>query len=220
MKLKDYIALGERIELCIGRERYKSVVQDIPAERELLALHPLDARNLPIHLEAGEKFRIAYCRPNAMYEFTGEIVQRSREQGVAIVRIAVQDEEPQKVQRRTGFRFAHWMPVSLELLSPVAGRDSRYQLTTANISEGGMLVRSPVELPAGTVAVVTFRLEDGNGEEISLRACVRRAFPCEQDPKAWMLGLEFLSITQKERTRIARFIIKEQMLRRAEERGI
>lgn len=218
MKLTDHIVLGDRIELCIGRECYKSVVQDIPAALELLALHPLDARNLPIHLEAGEKFRIAYCRPNAMYEFTGQIVDRSREQGVATVRILAQDEEPQKVQRRTGFRFAYRMPVTLELLTQVEGAQSRYQLASANISEGGMLVRSPAALPVDTVAQVAFRPEDGGGE-ISLRACVRRVFPADREPKGWMLGLEFLSIAQKERTRIARFIIKEQMLRRAEERG-
>jgi uncharacterized protein (TIGR02266 family) len=108
-------------------------------------------------------------------------------------------------QQRTAMRVAVKMRV--EIKEDVADKI----LTSVNISEGGMYLRTAEPLPGGTVLHVKFTLPYDT-EAISLAAEVVRTLPLGQQLESEPgMGLHFTGILEKDLIRVRNFVQWETM---------
>lgn len=218
MDLQTLLTLGERIELRIDRQSYRSVVQDVPGPADLLALHPLDKRNLPVHLDYDVDIDVIFFRANGQFTFKSRLESRARVGNVAVVRLTVPEgEEPAKMQRRNGYRLPYVMTVTIRPINPAVPMEDEYKVVTVDLSEGGVQIEFPRMIGLGTMFNVEFPLFiDGMVEDFSLRAAISRMLPPEEIGGPWRLGLRFTDCPEDVRRRLARFILLEQVNRRME----
>lgn len=215
MDLQTLLRLGERIELRIDKQGYRSVVQDIPTQNDLLALHPLDRRNLPVHLEYDVDIDVIFFRPNGQFSVKTRLESRARVGNIAVVRLFAEEQEPLRVQRRNGYRLEYPMDVTLRPVNPTVPMEEEYVVRTVDISEGGMQIQFPRMIGLGTQFDVEFSLFiDGKSEPFLLRGAISRMFPPEEIGGPWRLGMRFVDSGEDTRRTLARFILLEQVNRR------
>lgn len=215
MKVNETLMLGERIELRIEKNDYRSNVQDIIDESTFLVMHPLDQRSIPMHLDMDDVLGVIFFRPNGQFLFRARVQGRARIDGVPMVRLRAETGEPEKFQRRNGFRLDIATQVTMRPLSVTGDLKEVYRIQSLDISDGGMQVLVDQMVPLGTVFEISFRLDEDDLELVELRASVRRVIsPEDVEDKRWKLGLEYLNCTDATRRRISRYILREQAARR------
>ncbi len=214
MDLRTLLRLGERLELRVDKLSYRSGVQDIPSAGELIASHPLDRRNLPVHLDPDQDVDVIFFRENGQFVFATKLLGRARVGNVAVVRLAVGKGEPVRFQRRSGYRLPLTRPVTMRPLNPSMNLQEEYHTFTTDLSESGLQVEFPSMVGIGTVFEVDFSIEMDAFEQIGLRAAVCRMMPPEERGKPWRLGMRFLDCPEDIRRLISRYIMMEQVQRR------
>lgn len=214
--LSTFLTLGERIDIRLGEVGYRSSVQDILSEDELLALHPLDRRNLPIHIDHDELIDVVYFRPNGQFIFRAQLIGRGREESIAVVRLRALGA-PRQDQMRDGYRLSIASMVGLTPLeTDPSAQEEHYTVRTVDISQSGIQLEFPKMIGLGKV----FRLQmnitgtDDDRLNLTLRASVSRMLPPVTGGERWRLGLRYLDASEEVRDQIARFIMVEQIARR------
>lgn len=191
--------VGERVGLQAGGCWGHTVVQDVAGER--LALLGPESGELRDALRPGREVEVTYHDRQAMYR------SRYRVEGwqtgpVPLVWLSG-PREAVRVQRRQHVRLDVDLPVTVELAEgPVAGR-------TLDLSAGGLAAAFRAELPVGDRCPVVLSLPDGEvrGTAVVLRRLARP----EGSPPAY--ALQFVSLGEREREAIYRFLFHEMRLR-------
>lgn len=221
MSLNVHIMLGERIDLRLGKTEYKSMVQDIVDDHTMLVTYPLDTRGVPAPIDGDATLEVIYYRPNGQFFFDAKVIGRAKVNGLGLMRILVTGDSPRKLQRRNSFRFEYNTLVYMRLMDPPPDLKKVYPVYSRDISDSGMQISSPVLLPANTEVELNFALSTPDGDNLRIRATVRRQVDGEIPKNSqFFLGLEYKGISDSVRQKIVRFIMLEQVYRRGEKLGL
>ena len=214
MNVQTLLRIGERVDLRIDKQVYSSVIQDMPTETALVVLHPLDRRNVAVHLEYDIDIEIVFYRPNGQYSIITRLSGRVRVGNMALANLSVISQVPERLQRRSGFRLPYRAGVRMVPYRPAVPTDDVYTAFTTDLSEGGMQIEYPRMIGLGMQFDIHFTLVVDTAETLVVRGAISRMIPPDEVGGLWRLGLRFLECPEDARRAIARFILLEQVNRR------
>ena len=124
---------------------------------------------------------------------------------------------PEKIQRREFYRTPTAVSVEItvatdQILHLAPDKIRHFRTVTHDISGGGMSIRSETSMQVGTVVEARLSLPD---ELPAIKAPLKVANCVPMPPRGgkhfYRIGMDFLSLTEAERSRIIRYLIKVQM---------
>lgn len=169
---------------------------------------PTDAAGHPLRASPGEQVALTWTSESGLHEVTG-VLQEVDGHPVPCWVVSVRALGP-VVQRREGFR----LPVRLPLAVRTSAEDGAAVIegTVCDLSEGGLGLRLPAGAPlqAGAAVQVAFPLDDG---DVTAAAVLVRLGPAVDGERAG--GARFDEPGDELATRIRRYVLQEQIRRRA-----
>lgn len=209
MDLRTYLQVGERLDLELDTTSYKSIVHEIGNDNTVW-LSPPTRKGVPVILRAQQVVNIIFYRPDGLYAFEAELMGRAVQEQLTFLVFQARGE-PRKHQRRDCYRLQTSLEVSVALLEADKESNAPMEFTTytVDVSDGGMCIKSDYRISTG--AMLDCELTLGMYETIYVRCLVVRASWVPGSIEYYLLGLQFLDITDKMRRRLSKYILKEQV---------
>jgi c-di-GMP-binding flagellar brake protein YcgR len=214
------LAIGQHIEIGYLRSgegsTHKQQLDWLPTRVEdldeiggrLTVAWPTDHERRLIVVATGGALSVSASTPSdAMYS-AQVVVERVSKSGVPLLSLKV-DGAWQRIQRRSAVRLdvAVRPRVATSIVDEVR---KRLRLEVANISAGGVKVRSQDELHAGDLLELDFELVGLPGE-LHVQARVRRVNRQQRGTSIiWNAGCEFEGVSRRVVDRIVQFIFAQQ----------
>lgn len=192
---------------------YSCRIQDI-LDNSMEVTWPLDnGAPLSLHLEQVLDFSVV--REGNAYSFNGKVINIVKEPQPLVTVIVSSAIEP--VQRRQDFRLRCLIPI--EVVAVLAETSSglhqarlRLKTNTFDLSASGVSLHSATIIPSGTLPVIKLSLPDG-AQPLKLSCRVAHCFVSPENPEKYHIGIQFISLSDNDRTRIVRFIYRTQVKR-------
>jgi c-di-GMP-binding flagellar brake protein YcgR len=190
---------------------YRSRIENIIDDKMLITWPTFGGIRMLVHADQMLNFSLAW-EGNA-YSFTGLVDSTLSEPLPQVVIIISSDIF--RVQRRQNVRIKSL--VSIELSGEIRGASDSdasvpfFVKTTAfTISAGGISIRISKGIPDGTLLEAKIILPD---QEPIIKVPCRVVYsePVPNNPDLHLNGIQFLAITEKERSRIVRHIYRTQL---------
>ncbi|VBB08075.1 flagellar protein ycgr [Lucifera butyrica] len=190
--------------------KYHSRIEEITADRMMLAM-PM-SKGYPVLLRPGDIFEGKIIVKGNVYCFTSAFVDKK------IVPLPVwivsAPYDIKKVQLREFVRIDTILSVQVQSLSSEQ-QEISLNLQTRDISGGGVQLVGKQPINIGVRLALTLAVPDAgsvqaNGEVVRLEQ------PDLERPLFW-IGVKFLEIAEKDRSKLIKFIFKKQLERRKKE---
>lgn len=198
-------AIDARIELVCPRfpnARFLARVREVRSELLVLTL-PMVAGE-PMKLEPGERLSLRWTEEELVIA-----AFRGTEKGGLLAKVEILETLTR--QRRGFFRWAVPLPVRFTVRSE-DGRSPAQIAHTLDISGGGLCVPWNEPLEVGREIEIDLALDR---EPMHASARVVESRPNPDGPAAYHLALEFVRISEADRSRIVRFIFRKQWASRS-----
>jgi c-di-GMP-binding flagellar brake protein YcgR len=193
---------------------YHSRVEDASDERISISWPTEAGMRIPFHKK--ENLFLSFTRQDAVYGFHASVTETI--QGPIPMLILHATGEIQRIQRREYVRVISLVPVELSavMTTPSNSEDSQpnvlsIRTNTVNISGGGIAIHHKSPVPLGIIFQLALTLP-GHHEPLQLSARVVRNEAREDVNKNrfFLVGLQFLSIPERLRSRIVRHVFDVQ----------
>ncbi len=211
MHFDEIVTVGELMELQIGDLAVKTKLQDILENRRFTVFHPT-LKGVPIPLTRHDSVKICFYRSNGVFSYEAKIIDWYVNNKLQLCELEAVTEVV-KFQRRKSFRLPIMLSVTLRRLDGDEEEQSRtYKGRTVDISEDGMLLSCFQSFPSGTPISAEIRLPD-----MQTRVFKTQVLRCEtpfNDNDPHNMVLLFLNCSQHDRTFLARFIMRQQIIAR------
>lgn len=193
------------------RGRYVTRLDEVRAT-EVLLVWPTRRRVL-VRLKDGDAVLCRWHGPEGTFVVRTRVcrLQKGAVPMVAVDRVG----DVARVQRRAHVRVAVRIPVKFAVLAAsaqpaVAAAEPVEETATRDLSGGGLLVATRRQLAPGARLDLTL---DVAGQAVQVLGEVVRVTPVEGADRMWV-GIRFVSIAERERDAIVRFIFNQQRLLR------
>jgi c-di-GMP-binding flagellar brake protein YcgR len=207
----EIVTVGEIMEFQIGDLAVKTKLQDILENRLFTVFHPT-LKGVPISLTRHEIVKIWFHRSNGIFSFEARINDWYIKNQLQLCELEAITEIA-KFQRRKSFRLPIMLSVTLKRLDGDEEEQSKiYKARTVDISEDGMLLSCFQSFPSGTPVSAEIKLPD-----MQTRVFKTEVLRCEKpfiDNDPHNMVLLFLNCSQHDRTYLARFIMRQQIVAR------
>jgi len=188
-------------------EQYSSRIEEINDSSMVIAM-PM-SKGFPIILEPGAQFKGRIVINGAVFSFDSIFLDKRLEPfPVWIVSLP---ENIDKIQQRAFVRLSTKLPVSIVCLdNNQNGEEVEIPAWTRDISGGGMqlVVRKPLKV--GSNLHLTFRLLPDDPQIEAVAKVIRIEHP-QPDRDIYWVGVNFVVIAEKDRSRIIRYIFQKQI---------
>jgi c-di-GMP-binding flagellar brake protein YcgR len=190
---------------------YRCRIDDI-VDGKLVASWPTSAGiRMPVH--ADQMLNFSFVRESNVYAFAG-LVDSTAAEPLPQITVII-NSEIHRIQRRQNFRIRSLIPI--ELTGEIRGSSIKdenipifLKTTTHNISAGGVSIRSPKGFIEGSILETKIGLPD---HEPMIKAPCRVIYsePAVDNAKLVQTGMQYLTISEKEKARIVRYIYRAQL---------
>lgn len=214
MPVAKIFAVNSRIEIRLPGKTdfYTSRIEDVNNDKIIIAM-PMD-HGVPVYLGNGEYLYGKIIYEEQVYQFTSMLLEKKLTP-IPVWIIALPDKV-EKIQLRMFVRLPAMLQINVEQF---ADDDVECKVPlpfgecyTRDISGGGLLIVSKEPLAIGKKIKVTLLLEEN--ETIVAMAQVIRVNLASVENKTYLIGVKFLDLAEKDRTKIIRFIFKKQLERK------
>lgn len=207
MDIRNYLAIGDRLDIYINEELYKSQIEDIVSDDILIISHPMKKMSY-IRIAVNDEMQLLCNKDSGVLGFTGILVQKVSEDNFHQLMVKI-TSSLSKVQRRDFFR----LPISLKIgiiLSDFYDETREVIYTvTKDISAGGVCVWFNKHISLGTKLFCKIKID--NGDDVVLKATVVRVDVVSEPQGRYSLGIRFNNYDEKIRQRIIRFLFDSQI---------
>ncbi len=210
MELQKILNIGERIDVSLDNSSYRTVVEDIIGNDAIVVAHPM-YRNKLIYFEDEQEVTMIFYRPNGLFSFNGVLIDKYTEHNARLVSI-LPINEPTRIQRRRGYRLDIRIPIRMRLIDNDTGEFYEQSAETIDISEFGMLLAAEQQLPPETILDIRCKIA---GEMMEMRSQVMRSIPSETRKNIYNVAVTFFEMKNWMSMTISKFILDEQIRRRA-----
>ena len=212
----EFVEVNELLQVSVvddpDKRAYPSRVEDIAGQRVSIAWPTDSGMRIPFH--TGEKLSLTYVRQDAVYGV--EVMVDDTIHSPIPILLVHSISAVQRLQRREFVRVATMLAIELagkvDLPETAATRDEVLIIKThtIDISGGGVAIQHKWPLPVGTVFEI--RLSLPGASPLKLLAKVVRHEPRldAYQTRLFRIGLMFLSIPEKARSRIIRYVLEVQ----------
>lgn len=217
MNLYEDIRVGETLELRIGAITAKTKVERIDSRTTFVVAQPTH-KLLPLIFEENEEVQFSFFRENGIHSFRAIYAGRGTIDNFRVCGFEA-ISEIDKNQRRRSYR----LPVMLDITvrykreGDPAGIITAHA-TTVNISQEGLLFRMEEPLIVGGKVIVEIKLP---GSDLCiLNGAVVRFVQETEDKEKYLVAAKFMTLTKRDQTQLARFILNRQIQDRRKQQGI
>ena len=191
---------------------YPSRVDDILEDRVLIAWPTHRGVRVPFH--TGQELRVSFVRKDALYSFQATVEEETQR---PLPRLVLHpSDQPQRLQRRSYFRVqVHWL---IELVNTAPSDTAapnvdtsvvaHFKAHTHDLSGSGLSVRHASAIPIGSVFETRLIVPE-ELPALNLLCEVVRNEALGPDV-GYIVGLRYLSITERQRSRIIRHLMRAQ----------
>jgi len=196
-------------------EQYGSRIEEIAADELVIAM-PM-SKGYPVMLAQGQSFTGQLIIDGIVYQFISKLLRKNIHPiPVWVVSLPV---ELKKVQLRSFVRTSAMIPVQFKLILPLTNNDPEisadnptFNVQTKDISGGGLqlVTRQPFEIGAKGQLVID--IPEG-GIIMAIGEVVRVEQPQQENPVFWV-GIKFLEVQERDRSKLIKYIFKKQLEQR------
>ena len=207
--LKDYIQLGDTLDIEAGDVTTKTKVQDI-AENERFAVLQPTYKLVPVMIQEFERVRFTFYRSNGIFSFLAVLDEKIIRDNLRMYVFRLVSEIEKK-QRRYGYRLPVVLPAELKLLDQDGQSNEKlleYKAKTINLSEKGVLFSCFECLEVGTRLMINMRMDQ---TPLALLAEVVRCEPPLQKNDPYAIAVKFYDCSKRDQMFIGRYILKKQI---------
>lgn len=208
--LKDYIQLGETMDIEVAGVATKTKVQDLLDDDQFIVSQPT-VKLIPLVINANDSVRFTFFRPNGIYMFQAELVERVKKGNLSLC-IFKATSAIEKKQRRYGYRLPIILQLTVKTIAENDEKEIEYKAKTVNISEKGILFSCFKFFEKGTKLMVNLILE--KFDQLLLQAEVVRCEPPEQKTDPYLIAVQFCNCSKSDQMHIGRYILKRQIFER------
>jgi len=207
----DYFKSGVRVQIQRPSDSpaggFVCKVEDfVPEKREVLVHTPVE-NNRPVELNAGDRLSLRLMSDNAIYCFKATLVAHTDVDGFDVVRIHI-DDDGEKIQRRSAFRFNCAIPVNFSVIYTSGQKAEREQGVITDLSAGGTKIYTNKSLPMGTLLNISIPLGD---ELIVALGSIRSKVDMPEKSKfTYQYGVRFAMMPESDQEQIIQFMYKMQ----------
>ncbi len=214
---------------------YASVIYDLPSSHRIVATIPQDKGKLILMPVGMTVFLIAYGK-NGLHKCDVKIKERFKTGNTFLMSMEI-ISPVDKFQRRDYFRWNCTLGMDFRILpedvliksinaqtldyyiSRSGGEDSIYDAMLLDISGGGARFSSKVNIPVGSIILLTFVLE--NEYVFTQPIILAKLLGCEykDDIKLYENRVQFKEISKQERESIVKYIFEEERKTRKISKG-
>lgn len=211
---KEVLKIKLKIEVSQeeGTDLYFSSIQDFREEYFSIALPYRHSR--PLSLKVGDRVRITVPGDNEAFSFISEVIGQRRDP-IPLFDLAL-PERIERVQRRQFVR----LPVSIDVFLAEGGDQEEsltyFKVTTVDLSEGGMRIRTSHSYPLETYLWIKFTLpsKDSSIEIATKVRVIRTVVQYLDSGKFYEIGLEFVGLTNLQKDQIFAYVLKRMIEQR------
>lgn len=213
--IKKYISINEVLQVRIADDpespTHYSRINDIAEGKLVIAWPTYRGIRLLVHRDQ----MLAFCimRGEEPHEFGGLVDELDSAAKIPQITV-IPGSSVIRIQRRQNYRIKSLVPI--EIAGQV--RDAKdgslsafaYQVTTYDLSAGGIAILHSKRLPEDTPVEIRMALPDG-APIIKLPCRVIYSEAPADNPALYRTGMRYLAITEKERARIVRYVYRTQL---------
>ncbi len=204
--LKDYIQLGDTLDIEVGDVTTKTKVQDM-GENERFSVSPPTYKLAPVMIQEFERVRFTFYRSNGIFSFLAVLDEKIIRDNLRMYVFRLVSEIEKK-QRRYGYRLPVVLPADLKLLDQEDEKPTEYKAKTINISEKGVLFSCFERFDVGTRLMISMKMD---GALLALLAEVVRCEPPLQKTDPYAIAAKFYDCAKRDQMFIGRYILKKQI---------
>ena len=230
--LKDYIQLGQRVELQpVSRVKvqdngekskvYSSKVYDILSDERMEILMPFEQSKLVL-LPVNTEYEVFFYGEHSLYECVARIVDRYKSNNTYILLMEL-TTNLSKYQRREFYRFSSALDMETRALTEeeieAVEKNEKYyvpgvplkQGVIVDISGGGLRFVSSFAYEKGSLIYCTYRLQHKNENKIyEIVGKVLDVRPIEKKAGSFEHRVQYLNIDKTTREEIIQYIFEEE----------
>ncbi|MDD5017609.1 MAG: PilZ domain-containing protein [Eubacteriales bacterium] len=209
MRLNEIVVIGEIFEIKNKSLCVRTKLQDVPEGNQLVVLQPT-VKGIPVRAEEDTLFEFAFYRPTGLYTFLARMKESFKEDGIMLCRfVAVSDVR--KIQRRQCYRLPIVLNAAIRETDD-EGAEKQYKGKTINLSEKSVQLSCFTRFSEGTHVDVAICLSET--ETMTLQAKVLKCRKPAKKTEPYDILLLFQNYTEKDRTHISRYVLKQQIVAR------
>ena len=202
--------INQRLEIMLTNgdqaERYSSRIEEVTDEHLLIAM-PM-SKGYPVFLPLDENINIRIVDNGTVYQFTCTLV--SKRLHPLPVWVVTRPREIIKVQQRSFVRVRTSLPVEISIFDDETAQFSNpFQARSRDLSGGGIQLVSKEALDLAMKVQLAFELPEAG--PIVVNGEVVRIEKPHHDRDIFWIGIKFLDLAERERSKIIRYIFKKQL---------
>lgn len=218
-KKKHEIRVGDRVDVSLGKPTtYRTIIEDLLDGDRAVISTPLH-RGIPIILHRDEEISIYFYREVARFRVDAKVLDFVIEDNVSLV-IVKFTSEPVKQQRRSSFRCKAGFEVvyrySVDGPFPTRPRreDKECEVSafSEDISETGISLRVPSSFTLDETIYLKIFLKypQEDSPPFFITGKVRQVKAVGETKRYYIVGVEFVDISEEYRRIIARYVLVRQ----------
>ncbi|MDL2220617.1 PilZ domain-containing protein [Eubacteriales bacterium OttesenSCG-928-N14] len=212
MLVKDFLNIGEAMDLQVGEDSYRTKLQDVFDDETFVVLQPT-RRGLPIYMYVGQTVKCICYREDGIYEFEAEVRYLSPTTDDVRICTLLAISELTKLQRRAFYRLDGLLDVPLRLhITWEDGSVEEFEAEIMDLSATGMKFRCYKKLKPEMELSVEMELQ--KNDAIMLSAQVVRTENGTDNREPSVIAIQFINHSSKAQNYISQFILKKQIQRR------
>ncbi|MDR0271796.1 MAG: PilZ domain-containing protein [Clostridiales bacterium] len=178
----------------------------IPEKRQVLVHAPVE-RNRLVELKIGGNLMLRLLTDNAIYNFKATMVAYAEIDGFDVVRLSI-DDDGEKVQRRSAFRFNCAIPVTFSAIYSSGQQAEREEGVATDLSAGGAKIFTDKSLHTGYLLNISIPL--GEGLVVAFGDVRTRTELPDGSKFAYQYGVRFSMMPESDQEQIIKFMYKNQ----------
>lgn len=210
--LKEYIQLGEMMDIEVAGVTTKTKVQDLLDDDIFIVSQPT-FKLIPILINPKDDVRFTFFRSNGVYSFQAEFIERVKRENLSLCLFKA-ISKVEKKQRRYGYRLPIILHLMVKLLDETQEGENNREIKakTINISEKGILFSCFKPFERGSKLLINLQLE--KFDQLFLQAEVLRCERPEQKNDPFLIAVQFCNSSKSDQLHIGRYILKRQIFER------
>ena len=192
---------------------YYSRIDD--AIKKMLIITWPTENGIPLPIRPDQMLGFSMVREGIAYFFNGLVDTFTREPLPSVTIIISSDIT--RIQRRQDYRIKCLIPIeAIATLSETSGGlhpvEMRLKTNTYDLSASGVSLRASTAIPDGTLLVIKLSMPDGENS-IKSSCRVAHCFLATDNTNMFHVGIQFMNIEERDKSRLARFINRTQLKR-------
>ncbi|MCL1884940.1 MAG: PilZ domain-containing protein [Defluviitaleaceae bacterium] len=178
----------------------------IPEKRMVLIHAPVE-NNRPVDLKIGGSLMLRLLTDNATYRFRSTMMEYGDVDGFDVVKLRV-DDEGEKIQRRSAFRFHCSIPISFSVIYSSGQQTEREEGIIIDLSAGGTKIYTNKSLHEGYLLNISIQLDK---DTVVAFGDIRAKSELPRGSKyTYQYGIRFAMMPESDQETIIRYMYKIQ----------